>query len=475
MLNRRPADGFTIGTTRMTSAAEVAEHTEQAQVLYESGVWSGLSPRERGAVLLRLAALMARDAEMLAQFDSEDAGKPIQECRENDVPAAIESIRWFAEGIDKRTSAVSGIGADVLSFSEWEPFGVVAAILPWNYPLAMAAWKVGPALAVGNCLILKPAEMTPRSTMHLVALAEEAGVPVGVIRALPGRGDVVGEALSRDSRIGAISFTGSTATGRKVLTAAAESNLKRVSLEMGGKSAQILLDDALEYSDALIANMIDAAFLTSGQNCTAGSRILVAREILEPVVERFVRAAEALVVGDPSDHATDLGPVVSDAAADRILSAIREAVAAGARIETGGHELDRLPGGRYIPPTVLTDVPKDESILRTELFGPVVTVQPFDSIDEAIALANGSDFGLAASVWSKNIDRALGVARRLHVGLVSINSYSEGDMTVPFAGWKQSGFGGAEKSFVAFEQWSRRKSVWVQLHPESGDRLTTHD
>lgn len=472
MLNVRPADGSEIGTIRMLSAAEVSEHAERARVVHESGVWSALHPRARAAVLLRLADLMERDAEILAQFDSEDAGKPIRECRENDVPAAIESIRWFAEGIDKRTSPVSTTGADVLAFGEWEPFGVVAAILPWNYPLAMAAWKVGPALAVGNCLILKPAELTPRSTLHLVTLAEEAGVPSGVIRALPGRGDVVGDALARDPRIGALSFTGSTVTGRKVLAAAAESNLKRVSLEMGGKSAQILLDDALEYSDALIENMVDAAFLTSGQNCTAGSRILVAREILEPVLDRFVRAAEALVVGDPSDPATDLGPVVSDAAADRILAAVREAVTAGATIATGGREVARLPGGRYLLPTVLIDVPGDAAILQTELFGPVVTIQPFDSVDEAITIANDSDFGLAASVWSTSIDRALGVARRLQVGLVSINSYSEGDMTVRFAGWKQSGFGGAEKSLAAFEQWSRPKSVWVQLHTEPGRSMT---
>lgn len=472
--NVRPADGSTIGSVELATAAEVSEHTEQAHEIFHSGVWSALAPRARSAVLLRLADLIVRDAEFLAQCDSEDAGKPISECRQNDVPGAIESIRWFAEALDKRTSSVSTTATDVISLTDWEPFGVVAAILPWNYPLAMAAWKAGPALAIGNCVILKPAETTPRSTMHLVALAEEAGVPAGVIRALPGRGDVVGDALARDMRIGAISFTGSTTTGRAVLAAAAASNLKRVTLEMGGKSPQILFDDALDYSDALIDNMIEAAFLTSGQNCTAGSRILVARTILEPLLDRFVRAAEALVVGDPADPGTNMGPVVSDAAADRILDSVSEAARAGARIVTGGHELNRLPGGRYLSPTVLTDIPADSAILRTELFGPVVTVQPFDTLEEAVILANDSDFGLAASVWTSNIDRALSMARLLEVGLVSINSYSEGDMTVPFAGWKQSGFGGAEKSLAAFEQWSRRKSVWVQLHAASDDRSVPH-
>lgn len=459
----QPADGTVIGTVPLTSAAEVHAAALHAEAVYRSGTWSGLSPRERAAVLLRLADLMERDAETLARLDCEDAGKPITECRENDVPGAIESIRWFAEAVDKQTGTTTPAGADALGFTEREPFGVVAAILPWNYPLAMAAWKIGPALAAGNSLILKPADATPRSVLHVAALAAEAGLPEGALQVLTGDGPETGAALAADPIIGALSFTGSTATGRAILRAAADSNLKRVSLEMGGKSPQILMDDALEFGDDLIDGMIESAFLTSGQNCTAGSRVLVHESIYAEVVERFVRAAEALCVGHPADPATQLGPVISRAAAERMLGAVREAVGAGATIATGGALVDAVPGGAYVAPTVLVDVPRGAAIAQQELFGPVVTVECFATRAEAIELANDIPYGLAASVWTARLDDALALARGVEAGLVSVGEYSEGDLTVPFGGWKQSGFGGAEKSLRAFEQWTREKTVWIRL------------
>ncbi|MCK2035300.1 aldehyde dehydrogenase family protein [Microbacterium sp. SSW1-49] len=459
---RNPADGAELARIPVTAASEVAWHTADALEVHRSGVWSSAPPRARAAALLRLADLMQRDAETLARLDSEDAGKPITECRENDVPGAIESIRWFAEALDKQYGRVSTTSSDVLAFTEREPFGVVAAILPWNYPLAMACWKLGPALAVGNALILKPADATPRSTLHLAALAEEAGIPPGVLRVLPGTGAETGAALAADPIVEAISFTGSTTTGRKILTAAAATNLKRVSLELGGKSPQVLMADALAFGDHLIDGLIEAAFLTAGQNCTAGSRILVHESIHDEIVDRLSRAAAELTVGDPSDAATQIGPVIDAVAADRILGAIDTAVADGARIATGGVEVPVVQGGRYIAPTVLTELPANAEVLRTEIFGPVVTVQRFGTRDEAIALANAVDYGLAASVWTKDIDDALAVARGIRAGLVSVGTYSEGDMTVPFGGWRQSGFGGAEKSLQAFAQWSREKAIWVQ-------------
>jgi gamma-glutamyl-gamma-aminobutyraldehyde dehydrogenase len=458
-----PADGSVITTVPVTSATEVGEHTADAEAVFVSGVWSGLAPRERAAALLRMADLMERDAETLARLDSEDAGKPITECREGDVPGAIESIRYFAEAADKLYGAVSPTASDVLAFTRREPFGVVAAILPWNYPLAMAAWKIGPALASGNCLILKPADATPRSVLHVAELAVEAGIPAGVLRVLTGTGPVTGAALASDARVGAISFTGSTATGRQVLIAAAESNLKRVSLEMGGKSPQIVFADGLEFGEDLVDGLVEAAFVTSGQNCTAGSRILVHESIHDELVARLVAAVGELVVGLPSDPATTLGPVLNSAAADRILADVRSALDAGAVAVAGGHEVEVTPGGRYIAPTVLTNVPKGHPILTTELFGPVVTVQTFATRDQAIALANAVDYGLAASVWTKNTDDALATANGVQAGIVSVGAYSEGDITVPFGGWKQSGFGGVEKSLAAFDQWTREKSVWVQL------------
>ncbi|WP_369166522.1 aldehyde dehydrogenase family protein [Streptomyces sp. R28] len=457
-----PATGELITTVPAVGADGVAVAAERALRIFETGIWSGRSPRERAAVLLRLAELMERDAEILARLDSEDAGKPITECRTGDVPGAIESIRWFAEAADKVFGRIAPTGGESLGLVSREPVGVAAAILPWNYPLAMAAWKVGPALAAGNSLLLKPAEATPRSTFHLAVLAAEAGLPDGVLTVLPGHGSVTGQALARDPLVRALSFTGSTATGRRILAATAETNFKRVSLEMGGKSPQVLLPDALDYGDELIENMIEAAFLTMGQNCTAGSRVLVHRDIADEVVDRFTRAAEALVIGDPAQPETRIGPLIDHTARNRVASAVESARSAGARIHTGGLPADLHPQGAYYPPTVVTAAPADSAAVTRELFGPVVTVQTFTTEHEAIRLANATEYGLAASVWTRDLDTALRMARGIEAGVVSVNAYSEGDITTPFGGWKQSGFGGAEKSTDAFQQWTREKTVWIR-------------
>lgn len=461
-----PSDGSPLPDSVVCGVEEVDYAVQVGQRVFDHGAWSRLEPAERGAALLRLADLVQRDGDLLAAMDSAEAGKPIRECLEGDVGAALEALRWFAGAADKLHGSTSMTGPSALGFTLREPMGVVAAIMPWNYPMAQAAWKIGPALAAGNSIILKPSESTPSSALRIAELALEAGIPEGVLSVLPGSGSVTGKAMAEHHGISALSFTGSTQIGRTILRASAESNLKRIALETGGKSPQILMDDALRYDDALFDHMIDAAFLTMGENCTAGSRILAHESIIDEVVERFVARARRLVVGPASDPETDIGPLISPEAAARAHALVDRAIADGGELAYGG-EKTQVADSQYVNPTVIRGVKPESEIQQVEVFGPVVTVASFATEAEAIHLANNTEYGLAASLWTNDVDRVVRVARALQAGVVSVNCYSEGGMSTPFGGYKTSGFGAKERGMEAFDQWTNTKTVWLQVHGNS--------
>lgn len=423
-------------------------------------VWEDTPPRERAAALLRLADAVEQRADDLARLDSAESGRALRELVGGDVPSAVETLRWFAGLADKVPAAVLSAGPDHLAHEVVRAAGVGVAVLPWNFPLAMAAWKVGPALATGNALVLKPAEQTPSSAVLLAELAAQAGIPDGVLSVVTGDGRT-GAALTGHPAVGAVSFTGSEEVGRTVLASVAARSLASVSLEMGGKSAHLVLADA-PRGDRLLDGLVEAAFSAGGQNCTAGSRVLVHRSRAAEVVDGLVARAEQLVVGDPSDPATDVGPLVTAQALDRVTGLLERAVVAGAVLRTGG----TAPAGSrgfHLRPAVLTDVAPDAEIEHTEVFGPVVTVSVFDDLEEAVRRATATRYGLHAAVWTTDLATAHTLARRLRAGTVSVNCYSEGDIATPFGGLGASGFGGREKGFAALEQWITRTSVWTDL------------
>jgi 4-guanidinobutyraldehyde dehydrogenase/NAD-dependent aldehyde dehydrogenase len=456
-----PVDGRFLCKVASCGEADAMRAVASARTTFESGVWSRLAPVQRKQVMIRFADLIEAHAEELALLETLDMGKPISDALNVDLPGAADSIRWSAEAIDKVYDEVAATSHDQLGLVTREPVGVVAAIVPWNFPLMMASWKLGPALATGNSIILKPSERSPLTAIRLAQLACDAGIPPGVLNVLPGFGHSVGKSLALHMDVDTLAFTGSTRTAKQLLINAGESNMKRVWLEAGGKSPNIVFADAPDLQAAAEAAAGAIAF-NQGEVCTAGSRLLVERSIKDEFVPMVVEALKAWKPGNPLDPATNVGALVDRQQLDTVLGYIESGQAGGARLVAGGKRALQESGGVYVEPTLFDGVDNAMKIAQEEIFGPVLSVIAFDSEEEAVAIANDSIYGLAAAVWTSNLSRAHLVGKALRAGSVWINQYDGGDMTAPFGGFKQSG-NGRDKSLHAFDKYTELKATWIKL------------
>jgi len=457
-----PRDGRALAEVPNGDAADIDAAVAAARRAFDDGRWRDRSPRSRRRALLAFADAIDAHREELALLESLDVGKPITDARRADVPGCANTIRWYAEAADKIYDEVAPTGPDALALIRREPVGVVGAVVPWNYPLILAAWKIGPALAAGNAVVLKPAEQSPLSALLLGRLAAEAGLPDGVLNVVPGDGPSAGEPLGRHPDVDAIAFTGSTDVGRRFLMYAAESNLKEVSLELGGKSPQVVFADCPDVEAAAKA-IAWGIFYNAGQTCHAGSRLVVEAAVEDRLLEGIARTAGGLQPGDPLDPDTRMGAIVSDEQHQRV-SRYLELGREEAQVRLGGGTPTPVEGGFYVEPTVFAGVDNTMRIARDEIFGPVLTVHRFDGEpDRGVALGNDTDYGLAAAVWTSDLSRAHRVARQLRAGTVWVNTFDISDLATPFGGYKASGFGGRDRSLHAFDHLTQLKTTWIAL------------
>lgn len=451
-----PATGKLLASIAACGTEDVDVAVANAKAAFEDGRWSRLSPTERKHVLLRFADLLEQHAHELAVMESLDSGKPIRECQNTDIPEAIHTVRWHAELIDKIYDHTAPVGSNALALVVREAIGVVGLVLPWNFPLLMLAWKIGPSLAAGCSIVVKPAKETTLTALRVAELAHQAGVPAGVFNVLPGGGREVGEPLGRHRDVSMVSFTGSTDTGRLFLHYAAESNLKRVVLECGGKNPAVVLKDVADL-DTVARHLVNGAFWNMGENCSASSRLIVHADIKQALLERMGVAMREWQMGDPLDPENRLGAMVSRAHFDKVRSYLEVAAEEKLKVLFGGE----TEQGVYVQPTVVDGVGPDSRLFHEEIFGPVLSVTTFATVDEAIALANDSVYGLAASVYTDDLRNAIKVARAIQAGVVTVNCFGEGDVSTPFGGYKESGFGGRDKSQWAHDQYTEIKTIWI--------------
>jgi acyl-CoA reductase-like NAD-dependent aldehyde dehydrogenase len=458
--SRTPRDGSVLVQVTRGGAEEVDAAVRSARAAFEDRRWCGRSPRSRKHVLLRWAELIREHAEELALLETLDMGKPIVESVRVDVASAAYCIQWYAEALDKTYDEIGPSGGDTLVTITREPLGVVGAVVPWNYPMIISSWKLAPALATGNSVILKPAEQSSLSALLLARLAVEAGLPSGVLNVVTGLGPEAGQALGRHPDVDKIAFTGSGEVGRRFLRYAADSNAKQVQIEAGGKSPQVVLADTRDVSAAADAIAWGICY-NAGQTCNAGSRLVVDRAVKEAVLGRVLDAVGDVVVGDPLDPATSMGPIVDQAQLDRVLGYLELGRDEGAEL-IGGRRVRPDSGGYYLEPAVLDRVANTARVAQEEIFGPVLSVVEFDGVDEGIALANQTTYGLAASVWTRDLATAHRVARALRAGTVWVNTFDATDVFAPFGGFKGSGTG-RDKSLHALDEYTAPKTTWIDF------------
>jgi len=456
-----PIDGKVLTQVAACDKEDVDRAVKSARAAFESGAWSGMAKARRKRVLQKFAELILKHKDELALLETLDMGKPIRWSSAVDIPGAANAIAWYAEAIDKLYDEIAPTDPSAIALVTREPIGVVGAVVPWNFPLLMASWKLGPALAAGNSVVLKPAEQSPLTALRIAELAMEAGLPEGVLNVVPGMGETAGQAIGRHMDVDCVTFTGSTEVGKFFMKYSAESNMKTVSLECGGKSPNIVLADAPDL-DAAAKAAAFGIFFNQGEVCNAGSRLLVQDSIKDEFLEKVMAIGKRMQPGDPLDPKTMMGAMVDANQTKRVMGYIDAGQKEGAVLKMGGKQARSETGGSYIEPTVFDKVSNDMKIAQEEIFGPVLSTISFKDAQEAVKIGNDTIYGLAAAVWTRDINTAHRVARGLKAGVVWVNTFDAGDMSTPFGGYKQSGFG-RDKSLHALEKYTQLKTTWIQL------------
>jgi 4-guanidinobutyraldehyde dehydrogenase/NAD-dependent aldehyde dehydrogenase len=456
-----PVDGRILGPVARCDAADVDAAVAAARAAFEDGRWAGKAPAQRKRIMIRFADLVQQHGAELALLETLDMGKPVKYSQSVDVSATANCLRWYGEAIDKVYDEIAPTAASSLALITREPVGVVAAIVPWNYPMIMAAWKIAPALAAGNSVVLKPSEKSPLTALRLADLALEAGIPPGVFNVLPGYGHEAGAALALHMDVDCIGFTGSTRVGKQIMQMAGQSNLKRAWTELGGKSANIVCADCPDL-DAAVQAAIGSIYFNQGESCNAPSRLFVEESIKERFLEKALAMMPAFQPGDPLDEATVMGAIVDATQLRTVLGYIEAGKEGGAALLAGGRQVRTESGGFYVEPTLFDRVDQGMTIAREEIFGPVLSVLGFTDVREAVRQANATPYGLQAAVWTADLSKAIQTARALRAGTVHVNQYDGDDITVPFGGYKQSG-NGRDKSLHAFDKYTELKTTWIQI------------